>query len=121
MAVINLNDCKHYNRLDGTCIIKKDLCRIVCEESFEFKDKYIGIGGSGKRLKTFILKGDTEGLIFTVGDYNKMGYYPSVNEIKQLQETVIKALEEPPFYLFLPEFVTVKKIKIKGKKKKKGI
>lgn len=56
-------------------------------------------------------------LVFTVGD-PKSRFYPSKQDMENIQTMVTEALKKPPTTLFFPWFVKVKKIKLGGKKVK---
>lgn len=67
------------------------------------------------KLKEIVIKGEREGLIFTVGSL-KYKMLPTYDMIHEIQTLIEKTMKDPTFILVLPPYVSWKKVEF-GKKK----
>jgi len=81
------------------------------------KRKLKVIDNKGK-IQRFVIRNDSEGFIFTVGNLRDPQMLPSIKMMRNVQDMVKQAFKNSPFVLFLPPFVTVKKYKLCKKKSK---
>ena len=80
------------------------------------KKKNVKVTYSDGKVKQFVIRNDSEGFIFTVGSLKNPKIIPSIQMMTEVQDMIVGAFKNPPFNIFLPPFVTVKKYKLCKKK-----